>query len=352
MKKTLIINLAVAGLTLSLVFVLQRSGWIRIGILSSEPVVVEAKAIAPAGDDTKPAQRTSQNLVTKLQTIADSDARSQALEEALAGMSESDRQELLAQLSGDNSEAAEDLRESLVRRWAESNPAAAAAWISQLPPSEYRAALKQVAIAWADKDLAGASAWLSTLPAAARQFATLDVAYEAAATDPLTALKLAGGLPASAERDDLLAFAVSQWAAADATKAAAWAQRIPNATLRQELLATVSVAMAPKNGAAAAALVGTALPTGSTQDRIAVSIVQRWAQTSPQATANWVSQFPEAPVRYAAVQNLMAVWTPKNPTAAGDWLNSLPAGKTRTLGTIAYTNALASLNSSYDEALP
>jgi hypothetical protein len=165
--------------------------------------------------------------------------------------------------------------------------------------------LSQIASQWAETDRAAATAWLETLrDGEPRQSATMGVGYAVAADEPVTALNLASALPASTERDDLLNYALSQWAAKDSAAAIQWADQIPDTTLRQQMLATAAVALAATDGPGAAAIVGTRIKPGPIQDRAAVAIVQQWAQTSPQAAANWVNLYPDSPVRTAAVQAL------------------------------------------------
>ena len=277
-----------------------------------------------------------------IEAETDSDRRSEALDRAVESVSDADLPATLDALVLDASPGAAELRQLLVRRWAESDAPAAAAWTSQLPEGSLRrAALEQVAIAWANTALPAAAAWVQALPESdSKQAATLGLAYEASRTDPVAALELASILPATRERDDLLVHAVSQWPGTDSANAAAWAMNVSDPGLRQRLVAAVAVASAEQDGAVAASLAVNGLVAGDEQDRTAVSIVQRWAQNSPQAAAAWVAQFPDIPSRDAAVQNLLALWIAQDVEAAGNWLRELPAGSLRDAGTIAYAQAL------------
>ena len=223
------------------------------------------------------------------------------------------------------------------------DPAAAGAWVSQLPESPLaRAGAEQVAIAWANADLQSARAFVSALPeGAGKQGATLALAYEADRSEPIAALELASTLAVSRERDDLLVHSVSQWPESDAATAAEWASRVPDPSLRQRLLAAVAVASAGQNGGAAGALAANALSAGEGQNRAVVSIVQRWAQHAPSKAAAWVSQFPNAPSRDTAVENLLAAWVTQDAEAAGIWVQRLPVGTMHDFGHSAYLRALA-----------
>jgi hypothetical protein len=225
----------------------------------------------------------------------------------------------------------QELRDRLVRRWAEAEPARAAAWAAGLADGESRSAvLKQVAIAWANSDLAPAAFWVRSLPDdSAAADASLALAYEAARTDPATALETAGRLLPSPERDAALVFAVSQWAATDFASARDWVSGMPTSDLRQGLFAAIATAASHENGQAAAELAATQLQPGSEQDRAVVTIVQRWAQSSPQAAAAWVEQFPEEALRTTAVEDLAAIWTAQDPQTAAHWIAALPEGSFR-----------------------
>jgi len=206
---------------------------------------------------------------------------------------------------GDTNSAAVDVRRNLVRRWAESDPAAAAAWTATLTGPAYVEALEQVAIAWGDAELSAASDWVAGLPEdGAKRVAMISLGYEAARTNPLKAVAVACGIPATPERDELLAHAVSQWATSDSAAAFDWALQIPDFVLRERLLAAIAVATARNNGANAALIVATFLSPGDAQNRAAVAVAQRWSQVSAQSAAEWVGQFPHKPLRADAVREI------------------------------------------------
>jgi hypothetical protein len=195
------------------------------------------------------------------------------------------------------------------------------------------AAVEQVAIGWAERDLAGALAWLLTLPPGElRETAVQAVAYEAARTEARTAVALAAALPATAERDDLLVHAVSQWAISDGAAAVAWARQVPERKLAQRLVGAVAVASADRDGPGAAALAAGDLDPGEDQDRVAVAVAQRWAANAPEAAAAWVARFSERLVRNDAVHDLLDVWARRDADAAHRWAGQLPAGPLREAG--------------------
>jgi len=156
----------------------------------------------------------------------------------------------------------------------------------------------------------------------------------------MAALDLASSLPPTPDRDNLLVHAISQWAASDSYAATAWAQRVSDVNLQQRLLGAVAVAVADQSGPAAASLAAKNLASGIEQDRAVVEIVQRWAERSPGEAAGWLAQFPETPARDAAAQNLVMLWALQDKEAPRNWLQQLPQGSLRTVGLIAYGQAM------------
>lgn len=261
-------------------------------------------------------------------------ARSQSddeLELAVENIAAADVPATLASLASQPGLDAAEMRKLLVRRWADSNPAAAAAWAVKFPEGELRnTALEQISLAWANADLPSATAWLGDLPAGdSKRIATMATAYEAARTDPIVALELGSTLAPSRERDELLAFAVSQWATDNLAAAMDWAGKISDRGLREETFAAIAVASATANASTAATLIVNALAPGEAQTRAVVAITQRWTQVAPADAAEWISMFPELPLRDAAVDNLVGLWSLNDSPAAANWVNGLPGGSLR-----------------------
>lgn len=309
---------------------------------ATSPEIESSKARQSAPLGQTPANKSGVPVATEI----DPDLQSEAIENAVAKIADADVPASLSALGTQTGPEAMETRELLVRRWAERDVAAAAAWATQLPEGAPRnQVLEQVAIAWAETDLDDATAWLRDLPdGEGKHLATLSTAYEAARTDPLVALELASKLPASPARDELLIHAVSQWATADFAAAAGWAGQIPDADLRQNLLSSIAVAASAENASAAAGFIVSSLAPGETQTRAAVSITQRWTQSAPQDAAAWIAQFPDLPVRDAAVENLVGLWARQDSPATANWLSALPSGSLRTTA----INVFAANQSQFD----
>jgi hypothetical protein len=258
-------------------------------------------------------------LVDAIDTETDPDRRSETLDQAIAALADNDLPSAIAALMDDPRPTAGDIRQLMLKRWAEKEPAKVADWASRLPPGPtYTSALEQLAIAWANIDLPSAERWLGALPGGeAKSNATLALGYEVARTDPVKALALAIDLPANASRDNMLLHAVSQWADVDAPGAIGWVRQWPDSGLRERMLGSAAVAMANQDGQAAAQLAASELGPGG-QASAAVAIVQRWGQQAPRDAVAWVRQFPETTVRDSAMESLLGVWQFHDPRDASD----------------------------------
>jgi hypothetical protein len=216
---------------------------------------------------------------------------------------------ILQQLNDD--EAAKELCLRLIRRWADNNPAEAAAWATELPPGAVRAAaLDQVAIAWANMKFEDAAAWARQLPDEAEKDRSLrSIAFEVARVEPFEAVRLATELPAGEARDGLVLHAAAEWASRDAEQAVEWSRQISDGPLREQVLAAVATAWADRNPADAAAMAMIELPSGRTRDDALISIAQRWAQQDPERAAAWVEKFFGGELRLVAIQNIETIWS-------------------------------------------
>jgi hypothetical protein len=278
------------------------------------------------------------DLPSPVGTGMEADSRSEVVTPITQSVSDAELPALCDSLARDPSLGATVLRQRLIRRWAETDGPAAAAWTAQLRKEPtYLEAVTQVALGWASADPTAALEWAQALPESdGREVVTLNLGYETARTDPVKALEVALSFGRTRQRDDLIEHCISQWATMDFTAAVRWANgNVSDSNLRQRLLAAVAVAVAGQDGTAAATLVATALNPGAEQDRVVVAIVQRWVQNEPELAASWVAQFPDTPTREAAARNLVAFWAVQDSEAAGSGLPALPEGAVRNDGRTA-----------------
>jgi len=235
-----------------------------------------------------------------------------------------------------------DLKLRLLRRWADTDPRAAADYVCQEATGSARLAeIRGVAVVWANQDLAEAVAWLTQLPEEDRENGLLGVAYEATRTEPIEALRLAVELPAGAVRNDLITHAAGQWATSAPQAAAAWADRIDDGALRERVLASVATAWGESDPVAAATMAVQSLAPGQPRDDALVGIVQRWVQQEPERAAAWVAMFPEGRLRQTALDNVVKLWADQNVEQAGMWLSGLDWGNGRDTAIGAYVTQIA-----------
>jgi len=220
-----------------------------------------------------------------------------------------------------------EFTQPLLRRWAEADGRAAAAWVEQLPAGAVReGALSGVAIEWANTDMPSAAVWARQLPEESERQATLlTIANEAVRTDPLEALRLTVELPADGKRDETIRRAAMEWTLQDATSAVDWAEQIPDEALRSKVLAAEAIAWADSAPESAATLALKTLPPGRLLDDTVVSIVQRWAQQQPEEAAAWVEQFPPGKLQVAAIENVAAMWRLQDGPTAEAWRSRVSA---------------------------
>ncbi len=204
----------------------------------------------------------------------------------------------------------------LVRRWAETEPAAAAAWAQELG-GERDELLKHVASVWSNTDLNAATEWAKALvEGEGQQAALLAVTEETIRQQPASALELAASLTSETEREHVTIRALNEWATQEPVSALRWVASITDIKWQQQLKASLIPTVASIDGASGAQLTTAWLPAGSEQERTAVAVVQRWAQQSPEDAAAWVNRFPAGSMRLAALDNLKRIGSLKVQDAA------------------------------------
>jgi hypothetical protein len=146
------------------------------------------------------------------------------------------------------------------RGWAGADPAAAAAMLTRLGAEEPRDSrqwndlLGQVSAQWMASAPAAALAWLKELPEGeGKSTALLQASYRWTEMDPDTAAAYAAG------REDprLIKAVAAKWAEASPAKALEWARTLPEGTLRTEAVEAVSAIWAQTDPQATASLAKT-----------------------------------------------------------------------------------------------
>ena len=131
--------------------------------------------------------KSPNGIAALLQTLSTNEIERPAqIETLVAGMSNAERVEALDTLWNDSATPVErEFARSLLRKWAEEMPQAAAEWLSRKPPGALQqAGSRSVAIVWANQSLTEAANWVRGWPAEEKEAGLLAVAYEAARSSP------------------------------------------------------------------------------------------------------------------------------------------------------------------------
>jgi len=250
------------------------------------------------------------NALAAIQSENDSQKREEMLAALVGQITAADIQATLNELQRlGQGDLIGDLSLRLVRRWAENDGRAAAAWVEQLSAGPAReGALSGVAIEWANTGLDDASAWASQLAdPAERDLALMAVANEAIRSEPVKALNIALEQPPSAQRDDLIRHAAMEWALHDGKSTANWARKIANAPLRDQVLAGIAMAWSESDPYSAATLAVQDISAGRPQSDAVIGIIQRWTQRQPDEAIAWVKQFPPGELKQTAIENIASL---------------------------------------------
>ena len=194
----------------------------------------------------------------------------------------------------------------LVRRWAETDPLAAANWAGRQPMGHLRReALENVMIMWARADPLAAAEWILRAPDDGEWPALLvQVLSEATRGVPEEAAALALTLPRTTETDAVALRAAAEWAVHSPESAVTWALTIPDEELRARVVGAIAGTWADRDPGAAARCVIERLPEGRPQQDAITGIVQRWRQVDARAAWQWVRELQAGEAKAAALRAL------------------------------------------------
>jgi hypothetical protein len=258
--------------------------------------------------------------------------------------------------------------------WAGSDPAAALAWMEQLPggirsnyesrifqawsetdpagaaqaalglssPNARNNALSSVMQNWADKDLNAARAWFERLPdGPSRENVLSTLGNVWVQHDPRAAADfLLRQKPAGEDGSDWpLNLAVAQWAQSDPAAALAWTRAMPEGNQRDEVVLATLRQRAQNDPAQAAAQIDQLSPA---RRLIGVKdFAQNWAGADGQAAAVWAQTLPISQERETALEVVAQTWGNEDPAAAAAWLAAQPRDAATDNATIKVVEAMA-----------
>jgi hypothetical protein len=175
--------------------------------------------------------------------------------------------------------------------WTRRNPTEAATWLaaSGLTSQPLFTALPGT---WAESDPAAAAAWVKGLsPGKTRDTAEVAVAGVIAHEDPAKAAEEFKE-PIAEGKNPAVAFTIANiWATTDPTAAAEWVATLPEGPSKQEAAATLATV---------------------------------WASSDIQGAVGWTNQIQDPLVKKQVVSNIGTTWAAIDPAAALEWLDAQP----------------------------
>ncbi|HUF64326.1 MAG TPA: hypothetical protein VMN36_19775 [Verrucomicrobiales bacterium] len=211
-----------------------------------------------------------------------------------------------------------ELRTQVLRRWAERDPDAAVAAISDLSFSERGAVSVKLAEGWAEKDPAAALKWVEGLPASdARQEALAGVVESWAEQDPAAAGNYVGEFPPGALRVAMLCSVARGMASADPRQAIAWVDANSFADDRNEALDEVFLEFAATSPRGALELASATADYGSKE--IGERILASWLRFSRAEPLAWVSGIEDPELRAQWLPMVLEALSQEDPRLAGEY---------------------------------
>lgn len=254
--------------------------------------------------------------------------------------------------------------------WAESDPAAALAWVDGLPEGRARATAEvAVASTVAANDPAKAAAmFASRIEAGDNAAVTISIADVWATTDPASTAAWIEGMAEGPGKTEAAATLATVWAASDIQAAVEWSGKVGDASMREQVITNIGTTWGAIEPYDALEWLDT-LPA----DQAAAGItgaMYSWAGTDPVGLREWVDQAPDDPwadqarmslgdvlsqqtipdaldvalgmnsaeSRDAAMARYFREWRKRDDASAQDWLDAnwggLPAGTQDALGRV------------------
>jgi hypothetical protein len=189
------------------------------------------------------------------------------------------------------------LQRSILLRWAESDPAAAANAATQMKGLGSKT-LADLAARWAARNLTAALMWARGISSVqARDLAVRQVVQVWAETDPHSAAGFALSQPPGRLRENLLTDIIRHWGNTDVDAMIDWARAMPDGAIPNRILQGIFEQWARADPASAA---GFEFPRGIRRDRILETIAHEWFRSDPGAALDWIKSLPPLELRGAA----------------------------------------------------
>lgn len=291
---------------------LAANGEVTSGVASGKSKSDGAVSGAPAGSKdvtkavpTSPVQKKSLDEILKGRNSHD---RTKELEAYVSNLAPSEFGAALKRLRQIPESSARELASRLlVTRWGETDPEGALQFAFSNHEFDYIASDVFQQLATVD---------LQSALNRAENIGDLNMRYEAlrgvlsfmADEDPAGALKLASSFPPFPNNEPLSSVIYAQWAATDPAGAAAQAALDSSGT-------------------------GWRSPMGQ--------VLRNWASQDPMAAVNWSMSVSDPAAQARDISQVMRQWSREDLDAAAAWVNSAPAGATRDAATASLAFSIA-----------
>jgi hypothetical protein len=223
--------------------------------------------------------------------------------------------------------------------YSHSDPAAAAAYLAQLPGDFPRFDVNTwgLAYSWSLKDSQAALTWALALPtgdaaasnpASAVRSETLGIVLGSwSGNDPAAAAAYASNLTSDPDFGKMASDITRRWNDVDPQAALTWAQSLPAGDARTASMVSALSALAKLD--AQTALSDAQQMPDADRDKAVSSVIGTWATQQPDQAAAALASLPAGENLDSATASVAEAWLNQDPTAASQWINTLAPGSAR-----------------------
>ena len=195
-------------------------------------------------------------------------------------------------------------RDFTLKRWGELAPAAAFAYVAQMP-----------------EDFSKVEA-------------TRNVAVAFGRTNGLAAVVAALKMKPGRARTEAISLISEAWARTGANEALKWANELPDSPLKETALRSIYFVWVHSEPVAASVTVQS-LPSGDTKNALLMNVAQNWAVSDPQAAVKWAKTLPIENERDLAMVIAIESWADSDPRAAVEFAWKLTSAELRQRAVLA-----------------
>ena len=342
-------------------------GWAGARTVRADPARIDESArpagsgaVASAADGGDDAERFG-TISSRLASISEDPLPSRrrvALSRFCAGLDAEGVRHAAQALTLDDSPRSREQRISIMARWAELEPAAAAAfavrtksihgtlqtvldvWVAQdreaakhfVAGLNHKELLNGVlyyfTVALATVDADEALKFADSVPTAAKHNVVWGVFRTTGHLNPTAAVARALTMPAGKVRESAIDAAISVWLEEAPAAAMAWVRQRPDTpvTFGSTLLES-AVQRWSRSDPLAAGRFAQSLPAGRQRDDTTRYVASSWAYRDLDQARGWVHSLPEGKAKAGALAAIVGQWSSSDPPAAAAFVAGQPAGE-------------------------